>query len=124
MKKRILIIDDEPGFTKMVKLNLESTGDYVVFEENSAYNALATALKCRPDLIFLDIVMPGKDGGEVAARLRSDRSLAQVPIIFLTAIASKSDVAGDGMIGGFPFLAKPVSLDELKASINKHLPAQ
>lgn len=121
MKHRILIIDDEAGFTKMVKLNLESTGDYIVIEENKAYNALSTALKCRPDLIFLDIVMPGKDGGEVAAQLRSDRSLAGVPIVFLTAIASKSDVSGDGMIGGYPFLAKPVSLDDLKTCINKHL---
>lgn len=117
MKKRILIIDDEPGFTKMVKLNLESTGEYVVIEENSPYNALASALRTRPDLIFLDIVMPGQDGGEVAARLRRERSLAGVPIIFLTAIASKAELAGDGQIGGFPMLAKPVSLEDLKACI-------
>ena len=124
MKRRILIIDDESGFSKMVKLNLEGTGDYLVTEERDPYRALATALKTRPDLIFLDIVMPGLDGGEVAGRIRAERTLREVPIVFLTAIASKGDLGRQDTIGGFPFLAKPVSVDELRACIERQLGAR
>lgn len=121
MKRRILIVDDEPGFTKMVKLNLESGGEFTVIEENNAMNAHQRALKERPDIVFLDILMPGADGGEVAARMRKDRSLNHVPIIFLTAILTEREAKSRREIGGFPFLPKPVSIDTLNACIRDHL---
>ena len=118
-KKRLLIVDDESGFTRLLKLTLEKTGNYIVREENDGTNAWLAARDFRPDLIFLDIVMPKIDGGDVAQQIRSDPSLANIPIIFLTAIVSQTESKNE--IGGFPFIAKPVSLDAINKCIKEHL---
>jgi putative two-component system response regulator len=118
-KQRILIVDDESGFTRLLKLTLERTGQYEVCEENDGTKAWLLARDFKPDIIFLDIVMPRVDGGEVAQQIRSDPMLAKVPIIFLTAIVSAKE--GGHEIGGFPFLAKPVSLDTIVKTIAEHL---
>jgi two-component system OmpR family response regulator len=120
--KRILIVDDESGFTRLLKLTLEKTGGFIVKEQNEGEHALATAREFRPDLILLDIVMPKIDGGDVAARIQGDPSLKHVPIIFLTAIVSNKEASSSALMGGFPFLAKPISLDRLIECIEKHLP--
>jgi CheY-like chemotaxis protein len=116
--KRVLVVDDESGFTRLMKLTLERSGDYVVREENDGTQAWLVARDFKPDIIFLDIVMPKIDGGDVAAQIRSDPSLAHVPIIFLTAIVSSKE--GGQEIGGFPFLAKPVSIDTIKQAVETH----
>ena len=118
-KKRIFIVDDESGFTRLLKLTLEKTGLYEVLEINDGTQAWLAAREFRPDIIFLDIVMPKIDGGEVAQQIRSDPMLAKVPIIFLTAIVSEKE--GGHTIAGFPFIAKPVSLDAIKSCIEEHL---
>jgi CheY-like chemotaxis protein len=118
-KKRIFIVDDESGFTRLLKLTLEKTGGYLVQEENDGTNAWRAAREFKPDIIFLDIVMPKIDGGDVAQQIRSDPALAHVPIIFLTAIVSQKETNSE--IGGFPFLAKPVSLDAITQCIREHL---
>ena len=119
--KRILIVDDEAGFTRLLKLTLEGTKRYIVKEENDGSQALATARIFRPELILLDIVMPKVDGGDVARQIASDPILKAVKIIFLTAIVSQKEAAGAGGIGGFPFMAKPVSLAALTAMIEEML---
>jgi len=118
-KKRLLIVDDESGFTRLLKLTLERTGRYIVREENDGINAWLTAREFRPDIIFLDIVMPKIDGGDVAQQIRSDPLLARVPIVFLTAIVSQTETKSE--IGGFPFLSKPVSLDAITRCLTEHL---
>lgn len=118
--KRILIVDDEAGFTRLLKLTLEGTKRYIVKEENDGSQALATARLFRPELILLDIVMPKMDGGDVARQIGGDPILKDVKIIFLTAIVSQKE-AGAGGIGGFPFMAKPVSLAALTAMIEETL---
>lgn len=120
--KKILIVDDEAGFTRLMKLTLQKTGEYEVVEENDASKAWETARRERPDLILMDIVMPKVDGGDAAAQIRKDPLLAGVPIVFLTAIVSRKEAAPGGLIGGFPFLSKPVSLDDLRACLKEHLP--
>lgn len=123
LKKRILIVDDEPGFTRLLKLNLEDTGDYLVRVENIAGNAFDAAREFKPDLILLDVLMPGMDGGEVSARLQASSATKSIPIVFLTAAVRKEEVgAHGGRIGGFPYLAKPVDLPEVVACIERHLP--
>jgi two-component system, OmpR family, response regulator len=110
-----MIIDDEPGFTRLLKLTLEKTGGFEVLEENNGTRAWMTAREFAPDIIFLDVVMPEIDGGDVAQQIRSDPMLAHVPIVFLTAIVSAKE--GGHEIGGFPFLAKPVTLEAVIRSI-------
>ena len=123
-KKRILLVDDESDFTHMLKLNLERTGKYEVCEENRPEDALGTAKKFRPDIIFLDIVMPKMDGVHVGEMLREDPVLKEAPIIFMTATVLKEEVTENhGRIGGQTFLAKPVELDELIGCIETRLAA-
>lgn len=121
--KKILIVDDEAGFTRLMKLTLEKTGEYEVVEENDGSRAHETARRERPDLILMDIVMPRMDGGDAAAQIRKDPVLAQIPIVFLTAIVSRKEAAPGELIGGFPFLSKPVSLEDLRGCVEKLLPA-
>src|SRR4051812_1728805 len=118
-KTKVLIVDDEPGFTKLVKLTLERSGNYKVLEQNDGSEAWLTARQFKPDIIFLDVVMPKADGGEVAQQIRSDPLLTRVPIIFLTAIVSQKESQHD--FGGYPFLAKPVSIESLRHAIAEHL---
>ena len=118
-KKRVFIVDDESGFTHLLKLTLERTGRFIVKEENDGTKAWLAARDFAPDIIFLDVVMPKIDGGDVAQQISSDPLLKHVPIIFLTAIVSEKE--GGHMIGGFPFISKPVSLQAITECIDKHL---
>jgi CheY-like chemotaxis protein len=120
-RKRVLIVDDESGFTRLLKLTLERTGRYSVREQNDATRALETAREFRPDLALLDIMMPKMDGGDVARQIKADPSLKTTRIVFLTAIVSQQEGTGTSMIGGFPFMAKPVSLDALVKCIEENL---
>jgi CheY-like chemotaxis protein len=121
-KKRILIIDDEVSFARMVKMNLEKTGAFEVRVENRASAAVPAAREFRPDLVLLDVIMPNMDGGDVAKQIKRDRTLRGTPIVFLTATVSKRE-AGEGGFssGGELFLAKPVSVEALIACINEHV---
>mgnify|MGYP001188960880 CR=1 FL=1 len=122
-QKRILVVDDEIGFSRLLKINLEQTGDYVVQVETSAPAALIRAEQFQPDLMLLDVMMPGMDGGELAARLSTKPKLKGVPIVFLTAAVKKEEVSSrGGQIGGYPFLAKPADLSQVIACIQQHLP--
>src|SRR5437588_11948474 len=85
-KRRILIVDDDRESTRLVKILLEKTGCYHALEENHAAKAHQTAQNVRPDLILLDIMMPGTDGGEVPAQIEADPELQRTPMIFLTAL--------------------------------------
>ena len=121
-KKRILVVDDEVGFTRMVRLNLEQTGVYDVREVNEGKMALVAAREFKPDLILLDVVMPDMDGGDVAAAFQMDPLLRNVPVIFVTAVVRKREAGTAGMVsGGALFLAKPVDAAELIEAIETHI---
>ena len=121
-KKRILVVDDQADITRMLKLNLEQTNEYEVRTENDSHLALSAAEEFHPDLILLDVVMPGIDGGELASRFAASPELEGVPIVFLTAAATKEEVSGrGGRIGGLPFLAKPVNTIEVLRCLKKYL---
>jgi len=120
MKKRILVVDDEPALTRMVKLNLERTGDYEVRTENRGTMAIPAAKEFKPDLIFLDVMMPDMDGTEIAVLFKEDEELSKIKFVFMTAIVTKDETDLTGtLIGGNEFLAKPVKTDELVATIER-----
>lgn len=124
MKKKILVVDDEAGLTRMIKANLERTGKYEVRTENMGSRAMAAAREFRPDLMFLDVMMPDMSGDDVAARLREDPELKDLKYVFLTAIVTKDDMEKMGSdIGGHRFLAKPVKTEELIGVIEEMLGA-
>src|ERR1051326_7294199 len=121
--KRILVVDDEPSITQALKLNLERTGNFVVRAENSGKKALPATREFQPHLVLLDLMMPDVDGGDVAAQIRSDPALKDIPIIFLTAVVKKEEVeARSGVIGGFPYIAKPLDIKGVIAVIHENLP--
>ncbi len=122
-KKRILIVDDEPGITQLLRLNLEKTGHYTVRAENDSEKVLSAAIEFKPDLLMLDVMMPGMSGGEVAGKLRNTRAFKTLPIVFLTAAVKQHEVdARDGVIGGFPYIAKPLNVKGVIEIIQKNLP--
>jgi DNA-binding response OmpR family regulator len=124
MKKRILIVDDEPDFTTMLRLTLEAEGYYEVQEENSASAARQAARYFDPDLMILDIMMPEFDGSELAASFKNDKLLGEVPVIFMTALVDGSESeepAGVCTRGGQTFLPKGAPIERLIACIEEKL---
>jgi len=122
IRKRILLVDDEIGFTRLLKLNLERTNNYEVRVENWAEDALPAAQEFRPDLVLLDVVMPRMVGGNVAARLQADATLKDTPIVFLSAAVGREWVQEhEGIVGGFPFIPKPASVTEVIDCIEQRL---
>jgi CheY-like chemotaxis protein len=95
-----------------------------VLEENSSTRAYRSARIFRPDLILLDVVMPIRDGGEIAAQIRADPELQNTPIIFLTALVTPTEAKAGVHIDGHPFLAKPINIQELISTIDERLSAQ
>ena len=120
-ERRILIVDDDRDSTHLLKILLEKRG-YVVLEENDAVKAHQSAHNFRPDLILLDIMMPWKDGGEVARQIDGDPQLQRTPIIFLTALVTKSEARAGLRIQGYPVLAKPINIPELINKLEENLP--
>ncbi len=122
MKRRILIIDDEPGFTTLLKHSLESEGYYLVEEENEASHALIAAREFDPDLFILDVMMPEMDGSDVAAMLRADRRFKYTPILFLTALALNAEPpVVSSPCGGQIYLPKDTPIDKLMACIEEKI---
>ena len=122
MKKRILVVDDEVALTRIIKLNLERTGNYEVRTENMGSMAVPAAKEFKPDLIFLDVMMPDMGGEDVAALFKEDPVLSNIALVFLTAIVTKEETQSkETDIGGNLFLAKPVKTEELIATIERVL---
>ena len=121
---RVLHVDDESDVREIVQLSLELDKNLVVKCFSSAQDAITALAQWRPDVILLDVMMPGLDGSEVAARLQDSPTMKNIPVVFLTAAVKKAEVgAREGTIGGLPYLAKPVDIDEVVACIEKHLRA-
>jgi len=118
-KTKILLVDDEDDFCFFVKLNLEKSGTFEVRTATSGPEGILLALKERPDLILLDIIMPELSGDQVAEQLMENPETRDIPLLFITAIASRRQVQSqEGIIGGRQFIAKPVTPEELIAKIN------
>jgi CheY-like chemotaxis protein len=121
-KKKILIVDDEKDFVEMIKWNLEKTGEYKVTVETESKHALDVAKVVKPDLILLDVMMPGMDGADVEYQIKKEEELKDIPIIFLTAIVKEEEIESEGgVIAAHVFLAKPVSLKKLVDCIEKNI---
>ena len=121
-KPRILVVDDEPNLSALVRLFLEKTGRFEVRVENRSSLALAVAREFHPDMVVLDVDMPGKDGGEVSREIQAEPSLRGVPILFLTSLISRAE-AGEHETerAGKYYLAKPVMPKALIECVDRML---
>lgn len=115
-RRKVLVVDDEDRFTRMVKVNLEMTGRYEVHIETCGSRCLEAARDFSPDVIFLDIIMPDMTGYDVASALSRDPLLCKKPVIFLTAL-SESEVRHETGADRFFILTKPVTSQALAACI-------
>ena len=120
--KKVLIIDDEENFCKLVKKNVEQTGEFEVRTATSGDEGIRLIRELKPDLVLLDIVMPGMDGGDVVSLIRNDASIKDTPIVFLTAIVKKEEASSQASFTrGYSLLAKTVTVGELIACIKKNV---
>jgi len=119
--RKILIVDDEADATRLLKILLEKTGKFTVSVENDATHALQKTAELKPDLILMDIVMPHIDGTTIAASIRSHDQLKKTPIIYLTGIVPKENSMPHKKLGGYPFIAKPIDLQEVIDCIELNL---
>jgi DNA-binding response OmpR family regulator len=122
MAKKILIADDEATIRDLIKFSIESDG-YEIFEAEDGIEALTKAKELVPDLIILDIMMPGKMGYQVCSDLKSDPATKQISIVFLSCKDSSLSIKAARDSGADDFISKPFKPQDLKARIRKILQA-
>ena len=121
MDKKILIIDDEEDFCYFAKKNLEAISNYKIIVANKGKKGIQIARKEKPDLILLDIMMPGIDGFEVLKRLKANEKTQSISVIMLTAKdEDESKIKASGLYCE-DYLVKPVEKLVLRAKIQKVL---
>jgi CheY-like chemotaxis protein len=119
---KVLVVDDEVGMTRLLKLNLEESGEFDVRVENSGRDGLAAAHEFRPDVILLDVIMPDMRGTEVLGQLRADPTLQRTPVIFLTAVLPQVPGAdADPNMADCIGIAKPARAADVVAAIHRVL---
>jgi two-component system alkaline phosphatase synthesis response regulator PhoP len=116
-KRTVLVVDDEKDIVEMLSYNLVRNG-YAVLTAHSGTDALEVAGREIPDLIVLDLMLPGLDGTEVTRRLKADARTAGIPIIMLTAKAEETDVVVGLTLGADDYVTKPFSPKVLLARLN------
>ncbi|WP_052507576.1 response regulator [Desulfonatronovibrio magnus] len=113
-RKKILVVDDEKDLCRILSNLFTSEGGYQVLTAYDGETAMRAAIRERPDLILLDIVMPGMTGGELAEELQDNPVTASIPIIFMSALVTENEVQNIGYCtGGRMICAKPLVMEEL-----------
>lgn len=116
MSKQILIVDDEQDILDLIKYNLEAEG-YKTLLARDGVQALKLAQNESPDLIVLDVMLPGKDGWQVMRELRQNPDTKSIPVIFLTARSSEIDEVVGIELGADDYIIKPISIRKLLARV-------
>jgi sigma-B regulation protein RsbU (phosphoserine phosphatase) len=116
----LLLVDDNPTNLQVLYQTLETTGCKLLVAKNGE-TALSIAQKASPDLILLDIMMPGIDGFEVCRRLKTNPATAAIPVIFLSALTDTKDKVQGLQLGAVDYVSKPFQPDEVIARVNTHL---
>lgn len=117
---KILIVDDSKTIRRTAETLLTKAG-CVVITAGDGFEALGKVIDAKPDLIFIDIMMPRLDGYQTCALIKSNQSLRHTPIIMLSSKDGLFDRAKGRMVGAEQYLTKPFSRDELLAAIRRHL---
>jgi len=116
---KVLVIDDEVNYPTAFKFLLESKGDNAVYLASSGQEGLEMAKDKRPNLIFLDVMMPGLDGIEVLKRLKGDKELKNIPVIMLTAVGTEKARAETLNLNVEGYLNKPLEMEVLLSKIEE-----
>ncbi|NJM59916.1 MAG: response regulator [Oscillatoriales cyanobacterium RU_3_3] len=120
---KILVVDDQPINLRFLS-NLLTDRGYTVYRAICGQLALNAAATYSPDLILLDIRMPGMDGYEVCQKLKATAATAQIPVIFLSVLDDVNDKLQAFRVGGADYIAKPFQVEEVLARIDKQVALQ
>jgi CheY-like chemotaxis protein len=118
MSASILIIDDQITALENLEAQLKDEG-YKVYTALDGEEGLRKCSFCKPNVVILDIYMPGMRGDYVAEAIKNNPETRDTPIIFLTSLLNKKDVAGYAQMWGRYFIAKPYQFDELRSLLNR-----
>ena len=118
---KILMIDDEMMFCKLVKMNIELAGKFEVHIANDGKEGLRTAKKILPNVILLDIVMPKQDGFETLVTLKKDPNTVSIPVIMLSALTDDKSVIRASSLYSEYYVTKPISAEKLIEKIESVL---
>ncbi len=121
--KSVLTIEDDPTQSTMIRRTLEKRG-FKVFVAGDGPKGLELAQAQRPDIILLDVILPGMRGYDVCRRLKSDGRTKDIPVLFLTSLDDPKDVIAQYDLGGDVHLSKPINARELLAQIEISLKEQ
>ena len=117
---KVLLVDDQPTNLKILRQALEPAG-YQILAATCGARALDIAQRARPDLILLDVTMPGMDGFETCRRLKAGPATASIPVLFITARTETEDVVEGFGVGGADYIAKPFRSEEVLARVAAHV---
>jgi DNA-binding response OmpR family regulator len=118
--KKILVIEDERDIARLVKFSLEKNGFKVVVVTDGD-EAPDVALKEKPDLILLDVMLPGRNGYEVCKMIKEKKELAHIPIIMLSARTQKAEIKAGLEAGALDYICKPFTPKELVSQVRRYL---
>lgn len=120
MSSKILVVDDEVDFTRLLKSNLEETGKFEVLALPNANDIISQVHAFKPDIILLDIIMPGTKGIEVCEILNKDVVGKTIPII-ISALAKDADKYKAYRVGVVDYMEKPIEIERLVVKIDKYI---
>jgi len=120
-RKRILIVDDEPAVVAFIEEALRLEGDYDLATAYDGFEAGHQLAIFKPDLIVLDIMLPGMDGFEICRRLKTDPAMSHVKVLAVTGFATEENIEKILGYGADDFLAKPLKLADLKKKVHELL---
>jgi DNA-binding response OmpR family regulator len=118
MAKKILVIEDDPATSRLVDYSLRHEG-YQVFTASNGLDGIRKALEEIPDLIILDVMLPGMDGFEICHRLRSETKTAEVPVLMFSAKSQDIDKTTGLLVGADAYLTKPAPPSSIVENVQK-----
>ncbi len=120
---RLLFVDDNPESVAVLINKLENL-DFSISVASDGQEAIELTEALHPDIIMMDVFMPGMDGYETCRQLKLKESTSDIPVIFMTAHSDQASMLRGYEVGGVDYITKPVQFEELLARINKHLTIQ
>ena len=119
--KKILLVDREPGVTRLVRRALEKTGKYWIKEEHDSQFALHSAKWFQPDLILLDTATDSPDREVLAREIKTDAALRETPVVCLNNLKPESQMISGGILSGYSFFAAPIKIEEVLGGVEQLL---